>query len=91
MKLRIDKQGRVLLPKYLRERLRLHAGTTLDVEEHSDGLVLRPAGKQPSMIQKNGVWVHMGRPPKSFNWSRIVDETRDEQIGAVAARSRIHS
>lgn len=86
MNVKIDRAGRIVLPKPVRERLRLRAGTDLEVEERPDGLVLRPVGQRPSMAQENGVWVHLGKVPQGFDWSRILDDARDERIRDVAVR-----
>ena len=84
MQLTVDKAGRIVLPKQVRERLRLRAGSNLELEEHPEGLVLRPVGQGPSMIKKNGVWVHLGKLPHGHDWKRILDDTRDERIKDVA-------
>jgi AbrB family looped-hinge helix DNA binding protein len=84
MTLKIDKAGRIVLPKYLRERLRLRPGSTLEVEERPEGVVLRPVRQKPSMVQKDGIWVHMGKLPRGFNWDQIVEDARDERIKDVA-------
>ena len=80
MRLTVDKAGRIVLPKQVRERLRLRAGSSLELEERPEGLVLRPVGQVTSMIKKNGVWVHLGRLPRSRDWRRILDDVRDECI-----------
>lgn len=84
MTVKIDKAGRIVLPKDVRDRLRLRAGTSLELEERAEGLVLRPVGQRPSMIQKDGVWVHLGKAPRGFDWSRIVDDDRDERLKDIA-------
>ena len=84
MDVKIDKAGRIVLPKPVRERFQLRAGTSLELEERPEGLVLRPIGQRPSMVQKNGVWVHLGKAPQGFDWGRIVDDARDERIKDVA-------
>ena len=81
---RNDKAGRIVLPKRVRERFQLRAGTSLELEERPEGLVLRPIGQCPSMVQKNGVWVHLGKAPQGFDWSRIVDDARDERTKDTA-------
>lgn len=80
MNLRIDKAGRIVLPKNIRDRLRLRAGSSLEIEEGPDGIVLRPIGKRPSMIQKDGAWVHLGKLPNGYDWGRIIDDDRDERL-----------
>ena len=43
MTLKMDKAGRVVLPKALRDRLGLHPGADLEISESSEGVLLRPA------------------------------------------------
>jgi len=80
MNLKIDRAGRIVLPKKVRDRLRLRPGSNLQLEEHPEGLVLRPAAQRPSMIKRDGLWVHMGKAPRGFNWNDMIDEDRDERI-----------
>jgi AbrB family looped-hinge helix DNA binding protein len=80
MTLRIDKAGRIILRKPIRDRLQLREGSELALEELPDGLVLRPVERKSSMAQEHGIWVHQGQAPSGFNWDTIVDTIRDEQI-----------
>jgi len=80
MTLKIDKAGRIVLPKPVRERFHLREGSELELEERSDGLTLRPIEQQPSMVRKNGIWVHLGKVPRGFDWDVAVDAVREERI-----------
>ena len=80
MTVKIDKAGRIVLPKPVRERFHLREGSELEIEERSDGLTLRPLEQQPSMIRKNGIWVHLGKVPRDFDWDVAVDAIREERI-----------
>ena len=80
MNIKIDKAGRIVLPKPVRERFHLHEGSELYVEEHPDGLTLRPVEQRSSMEQENGVWVHLGKAPRGFDWDSVVNAVREEQI-----------
>jgi AbrB family looped-hinge helix DNA binding protein len=80
MTLKVDKAGRIILPKPVRDRLRLREGSELILEEHAEGVTLRPAEYKTSMAQENGVWVHQGQAPSGFNWDAVVDTIRDERI-----------
>jgi AbrB family looped-hinge helix DNA binding protein len=79
MTLKIDGSGRIILPKPLRDRLGLRAGSDLDLQETEDGFSLRPADRQPSMIKKEGLWVHAG---KLLEFD-IVEATRDERENRI--------
>jgi AbrB family looped-hinge helix DNA binding protein len=50
MTLKIDKAGRIILPKPVRDRLQLREGSELDLEEHPDGVTLRPVEQKSSML-----------------------------------------
>jgi len=80
MTIKIDKAGRIVLPKPVRERFHLKEGSELELEERSDGLTLRPVERRPSMILQNGMWVHLGKVPRDFNWDAAVDAIREERI-----------
>ncbi|HLJ30775.1 MAG TPA: AbrB/MazE/SpoVT family DNA-binding domain-containing protein [Candidatus Angelobacter sp.] len=84
MNVKIDKAGRIVLPKQVRNRLQLRAGTNLELEERPEGLVLRPVGQRPSIIQKDGVWVHLGKLPTGLDWDRILDDDRDDRVKDIA-------
>jgi AbrB family looped-hinge helix DNA binding protein len=83
MNLRIDSAGRIILPKHVRDRFGLNAGSALELEERPDGLVLRPAEPTPSMVRRNGRWVHLGKAPRGFRWNTLVDGMRDERIKEI--------
>jgi len=80
MTIKIDKAGRIVLPKPVRDRFRLRPGSDLELEERPEGVILRPVEQQPSMIQKKGIWVHLGKAPRGFDWASAVDSFRDERL-----------
>jgi AbrB family looped-hinge helix DNA binding protein len=59
----IDKAGRIVVPKALRERLGFEGGTEIEIEVTSDGLRIRALSPEPSFIRKEGVLVHHGSSP----------------------------
>lgn len=83
MTLRMDKSGRVVFPKRLRERLGLKPDMELEAVEQPGGVLLRPAEHQPSMIQVDGLWVHRGTPEPGRNCERVLDDVREERIQSV--------
>ena len=78
--LKIDKAGRVILPKPVRDRLGLHAGSHLEIQETADGVVLRPAGRRPSLVKKGSFWVHTGERPPGYDILKAIDEDREERM-----------
>jgi AbrB family looped-hinge helix DNA binding protein len=57
MRLTIDKAGRVVIPKPLREELHLEAGDSLDMETSGEEITLRPARGTGPLTKEQGVWV----------------------------------
>lgn len=51
MKATIDRLGRVVVPKPIRDRLQLHGGETLEVEERDGVINLRPAPTEVELVQ----------------------------------------
>ena len=84
MTLKIDKAGRVILPKPLRDRLGLREGSELELEETPEGVVLKPAERRPSMVRKQGIWVHTGKLPPAFDIVQAIREDREERLRKLA-------
>jgi AbrB family looped-hinge helix DNA binding protein len=58
----LDKAGRVVLPKMLRDDLRLEPGDSLELESEGERVTLRPLRSQSPLRKERGVWVfHSGR------------------------------
>jgi AbrB family looped-hinge helix DNA binding protein len=83
MKLRIDKAGRVVVPKSLRERLRFTPDTELEAIELPQGVLLKRAEQLPSMVKVDGLWIHQGSAEPGANWERIVEDAREERIESL--------
>jgi AbrB family looped-hinge helix DNA binding protein len=80
MTVRIDKAGRLVLPKPLRDRLGLVPGADLELSEGPDGLLLKPAQQRLSLIREGDLLVHLGRLPRDYAWNRLIDDSREERI-----------
>ena len=57
----LDKFGRVVLPKEVRDRLGLEPGAILEIEEVNDEIRLRPVEREPCLTLKGGVLVYTGK------------------------------
>lgn len=53
----LDKAGRVVIPKTLRDELRLEPGDSLELESEGERVTLRPVRSQSPLRKKRGVWV----------------------------------
>ena len=57
-RLTVDRAGRVVLPKPLRDRLELEPGTPLELECYGEVITLRPLLPVPPLAKERGVWVY---------------------------------
>ena len=60
METTVDRFGRVVIPKPIRDGLGLRPGTTLTVEEEEDAVVLRAVHGEPNLVVHDGVLVYTG-------------------------------
>ncbi|MGH9503883.1 MAG: AbrB/MazE/SpoVT family DNA-binding domain-containing protein [Terriglobales bacterium] len=86
--LTIDKAGRVVLPKPVRDALQISPGDSLELESAEDHIVLRPAPGKGRMYKKQGVWVFdSGVPlsPETVNQTirRVRGERHRQVLGKV--------
>jgi AbrB family transcriptional regulator (stage V sporulation protein T) len=56
-KLTLDKAGRVVIPKALRDELHLSTGDSLEIESQGDEFILRPVREKQTMFKEDGMWV----------------------------------
>jgi AbrB family looped-hinge helix DNA binding protein len=79
-RLTLDKAGRIVLPKPLRDELQLEAGDTLEVENSGDEITLRPMRGHAQLRKKHGVWVYRsGEPISQAEVEDVVQQTRQER------------
>ena len=56
-KIIIDKAGRVVIPKPLREEMQLAPGDALELESGGDQIALRPVRGTFPLQKEDGIWV----------------------------------
>jgi AbrB family looped-hinge helix DNA binding protein len=83
MEIRMDKAGRIVVPKPLRARLGFKPETELEAIEQPEGVLLKRVGHRPSMVKVDGLWVHQGNAEPGANWERILEDVREERIEPV--------
>jgi AbrB family looped-hinge helix DNA binding protein len=83
MQLKIDKSGRIVVPKVLRERFGFEPDSELEALELLNGVLLKKPEERPSMIKVDGLWVHQGIPQPGANLERFLEEIREERIKFV--------
>ena len=88
-RLTVDKVGRVVLPKPLREKLQLAPGDQLDLEALDDQIMLRPSRGAAQLRKKQGVWVfRCGEPLSASTVEETIAQVRRERDGENFGRSR---
>lgn len=79
----IDKFGRVLIPKAIRDRLGLEPGSelTLEVRESADApsIELRTEEIQPQLVREGGLLLYNGKLPEDFDIVEFIRQQREER------------
>ena len=76
----IDKAGRVVIPKEIRDKLRLGAGDNLILNCEGETLTLRPIYAGAPLRKEHGIWVfHGGKPLSLEEANRIVHDVREQR------------
>ena len=79
--LTIDKAGRVVIPKVLRERLHLRPGDILEVVSDEEQIALRPVRATGRMTKELGMWVFSadGEPISAETTDAVLEDLRRER------------
>ena len=72
---RSTRAGRVLIPRSLREQLRLGSGGTPQLESEGGEIKLRPIHSEALLKRKREVWVYRGDPCSTFTLG-LIDRVR---------------
>jgi AbrB family looped-hinge helix DNA binding protein len=84
----IDKAGRIVVPKKLRDALHLTPGTRLKVERNGDTLMLEADFPEPRLEMIDGLWVMTGGPPLTAEHvNAMINEQRERRMNFIAGIS----
>ncbi len=72
----IDKAGRLVLPKAIRDELRLRPGDELDIRSEADKITLAPVQSTSALVKEQGIWVYRSGTPAVESLSDIIEEDR---------------
>ena len=79
-RLTLDKAGRVVIPKPLREELHLGPGDSLELEFAGEEITLRPVRGTAPLTKERGVWVfRTGQPLTAAVTDEALRRIRDER------------
>ena len=62
METALDKFGRIVIPKKIRDDFNLKPGSQIRIEENEQAIILKPVAGEPSLRWKDGVLVFSGAP-----------------------------
>ena len=83
----IDKAGRVVIPKRLREELHLEAGDFLEMETAGEQITLRPVRGAGPLSKEHDVWVcYAGQSLPACTTDEILQQIREERDVANLGR-----
>jgi AbrB family looped-hinge helix DNA binding protein len=76
----IDRAGRIVIPKPLRDELFLEPGDALEMESVGEEITLRPVRGTGPLVKEHGVWVfHAGQPLPASATDEMLQKIREER------------
>ncbi len=76
----LDKAGRVVIPKPLRDALNLEPGDSMELESEGQSVTLRPIRSASPLRKKSGVWVFHGSGKiGAVVTNRVLDDIRSQR------------
>ncbi len=85
----LDKAGRIVVPKHIRDELQLGPGDALELETSDDRITLRPLRNNGALSKKHGVWVyHTGEPLSEATVQETLRNVRRERDETNLGKSR---
>jgi AbrB family looped-hinge helix DNA binding protein len=85
MKTTIDKAGRLVIPKRLRDRAGITAGAELDVRLNEDGaLEIAPPRPKGELVYENGLpYWRTGRKITAEEIDQAIEQAREERLDEI--------
>lgn len=83
-RLKIDRSGRIVVPKRVRDLLGMREEAELEITTQSGGIFVRVVEDEPGLVKVDGLWVHRGSAPPDADWDRVIDDVRNERITSVS-------
>ena len=78
----VDKRGRIVLPKAIREEFSLKAGDALLAEAEHDRIMLRPTHQKALLKKEHGISVYQGEP-SSISSLKLIDAERAKRLQSL--------
>ena len=79
-KVTVDRAGRIVLPKALRDELQLSPGDSLDLAVRGNEVTLRPARSARALQKEQGIWVfRVGSPLTETETQETLESIRAQR------------
>ena len=83
METTLDRFGRVVIPKRLREDLGLHPGSVLQIKQDDRKIFIEPVHEEPRIVVKKGVLVYQGVATGDID--SVIKDHRKERLNKAAS------
>jgi AbrB family looped-hinge helix DNA binding protein len=86
----IDKAGRLVVPKKIREALHLVPGTRLILRTEGESIIVQQESRPGGLYRKNGILVYdSGRAvaPESVDWLKLDREDRMDKVSGIGKKA----
>lgn len=77
----LDRFGRIVIPKEIRDELGLKAGTVFRIENDANSIYLKPVKSESPLVMKGKVLVHTGKPIGSLEDQ--IQKQREERMQRI--------
>ena len=82
MNTKIDKFGRIVLPKKIRDDMGLSPGTSIKITETPDKIILEPEHSGSAVKEKQGLYVYSGETVGDL--TDVIGSNRRKRIDSLA-------
>ena len=90
--LTLDKAGRVVLPKCVRDQLQISAGDSLELKISEDQIVLHPVRNRLGTRKKQGISVlDFDEPISAADTNRVLHDIRRERERSAHGHSKLNA
>ena len=78
--LTLDKAGRIVIPKTLRDELHLEPGDTLELESQGEKMLLHPMRTTSPLRKERGIWVfRSGKKLSAADTDKALRDIREQR------------
>ncbi len=81
MEATMDRFGRIVIPKKIRDNFNIQAGTQISIEESEQAIILKPKHGESNLHWKDGVLVFSGVPMGDL--SEAITKHREERVRSI--------